>query len=204
MQNHIIKQPLIQPMNRRRLFAGIGAGVIAAPFIMASAAEAANIAKHTPGGVSAWASAGFTASDFNSLANGSCVVAATAIDNTTNLDLLAEFYIEVVNGATTSASYSSLLVYVLPLGSNGSGGDGTVYGDGAATGTTPPAANYVVANIIPKSGTTSGGTMYGTSRPFPIPRGKFKFAVRNLINGALNASAAAIADYRTTNRNLNG
>jgi hypothetical protein len=159
----------------------------------------ANIAKLSYGAsTSTWQSAGFTASDFNSRANGSVVVAATAIDQDTNLDLECEvsFTFEV-GGTTTSASRFHL--YILPLDQGG-----TIYGDNVATGTTAPADTYWAASCGVLSGVTSGNKVYGTFPRVPLPAADFKFAIVNSMGAALDATAAADVKYRTVNRNLNG
>jgi len=147
---------------------------------------------------STWTSAGFTASDFNSRANGSVVVATTALDNDSGLDLEAEvsFSIEV-GGTMTATSYFSL--YILPLNQ-----DGSTYGDAAATGTTPPATSYWVTNASLKPGVTSGNAVVGTFPRVALPAADFKFAIVNNSGSALDSSAAAVVNYRTVNRNLNG
>lgn len=144
-----------------------------------------------------YGSAGFTASDFNSLSAGNVVVASSAITNGTPLDLYADVSFSIVVGnTTTSTSYFAL--YILSLNQ-----DGTTYGDGTATGSTPPSAGYQVSAIGVKSGVTSGNAVTGTFRGVVMPPGSFKFAMFNGLNVALNSSAAAVVSYRTYNENLN-
>lgn len=159
----------------------------------------ASIAKLNFGATSTtWTAAGFTLSDFNSRADGSVVVAATAIDNATNLDLEVEVSITAeVGGTTTTASRFDL--YILPLNQ-----DGTTYGDGQVTGTTVPAASYWVASCLVKTGVTSGNAVYGNFPRVPLPAASFKFAIVNRMGSALDSTANAAVDYRTVNRNLNG
>jgi hypothetical protein len=147
---------------------------------------------------STWTDAGFTASDFNSRANGSVVVATTALDNDSGLDLEAEvsFSIEV-GGTTTATSYFAL--YILPLNQ-----DGTTYGDAVATGTTAPASSYWVTNASLKPAITSGNAVVGTLPRVALPAADFKFAIVNSSGVALDSTAAAVVKYRTVNRNLNG
>lgn len=159
----------------------------------------ASIAKLSYGATSTtWTDAGFTASDFNSRADGSVVVAATALDNDSGLDLDIEvsFTFEV-GGTTTATSYFGL--YILPLNQ-----DATTYGDGAATGTTIPASSYWVTSSGVKSGVTSGNAVTGTFPRVPLPAADFKLAIVNKMGAALDATAAATVKYRTVNRNLNG
>lgn len=159
----------------------------------------ASIAKLSYGATgSTWTSAGFTTSDFNSRANGSVVVAATAIDQDTNLDLDVEvsFSFEV-GGTTTTASRFDL--YILSLNQ-----DATTYGDGASTGTTIPASSYWVTTAVVRTGVISGNAVVGTFPRVPMPAADFKFAIVNNTGAALDSSAAAAVQYRTVNRNLNG
>jgi hypothetical protein len=159
----------------------------------------ANTAKWIAGAAGlTWAVAGFTATDFNSLASGSVVVAATNKDNSANLDLYADVsFALTVGGTTTAASFVSL--YILPLDQ-----DGATYGDGAANGTTAPVSGYLVATIGVKAGVTSGNVVNGTFRGIVLPPGDMKFAIVNNLTVALNAAAAASVKYRTYNENLNG
>lgn len=145
-----------------------------------------------------WTSAGFTASDFNSLANGSGVLASSAITNSTPLDMLMDVSFSFANGATTTGTGSFFVLYLLPLNQ-----DGSTYGDGYASGSTSPVASYAVASCLVKNGITSGGTLTGTFRGIVLPPGDFKLAIVNQTAGALNASAAATVKYRSYNENLN-
>lgn len=147
-----------------------------------------------------WQSAGFTATDFNSLANGSFVLAASAIAQSTNLDDFIEVSFSlVVGGTTTAASFLSL--YVAPLNQ-----DGSTYGDATATGSGIPGASYWMTNAFTKIGITNGNAIVGS-----FPRvfigdlaSDFKLGIVNNLGVALNASAAAVAKYLTINTNGNG
>lgn len=144
-----------------------------------------------------YGTSGFTLTDFNSLASGSVVVASSAITNTSALDTLADVsFVLTVGGTTTATSY--LALYILPLNQ-----DGSTYGDAVANGATPPVSSYQVAQVLVKSGVTSGNTIVGTFRGIVLPAGNFKFAVASFLGVALNASAAAAMSYRTYNENLN-
>jgi hypothetical protein len=154
-----------------------------------------NLAKwNTP---TAYASAGFTASDFNSLANGSVVVASTAITNSSALDMYDDVsFVFTVGGTTTAASYFSL--YVLPLNQ-----DASTYGDGIANGSAAPAIGYWMTNVGVKSGVTSGSTVTGTFPTVLIRPRNFKFAIVNNLGVALNAAAAATVQHSPFDTNLN-
>lgn len=146
----------------------------------------------------AFASAGFTASDFNSLANGSFVLASTAIDNSSNLDMEAEFSGQFeVGGTTTAAHY--LMLWLLPINR-----DASTYGDATASGTNLPGSQYLVATGGVKVGITSGNAVFFTFRHIRLPRGLFKWGLSQHLGAALDATAAAQAEFLTTNINLNG
>lgn len=143
-----------------------------------------------------YATCGFTATDFNSLANGSVVVAASAVTNGSSLDLYADVsFVFTVGGTTLASSYFTL--YVLPLNQ-----DASTYGDGVATGTTAP-VGYQASAIGVKSGVTSGNTVAGTFRGILLPPGDFKYAIVNNLGVALNSTSAATVKHRTYNENLN-
>lgn len=159
----------------------------------------ANVIKLIAGAQSAYAGAGFTASDFNSRASGSVVVAATAIDNATNLDLLMEVSAQFANGATTTTANSYFGLYLLPLNQ-----DGSTYGGGAVTGTTLPPQHLWKTNAFTLTGITSGNTLFIEFPPILLPRSSFKLAISNITGGTLNASAAAVVSFKTSNYNGNG
>lgn len=147
-----------------------------------------------------WQSAGFTATDFNSLANGSFVLAASALAQSTNLDDYIDVSFSLVVGGTTVAA-SFLSLYLFPLNQ-----DGSTYGDATATGSALPAPSYWMTNAFAKIGITSGNAIVGS-----FPRvfigdlaSDFKVGIVNNLGVALNASAAAVAKYLTINTNGNG
>ena len=142
--------------------------------------------------------AGFTASDFNSRADGSVVVAATAITNGTDLDILIDVSGQVEVGGTTAAtSYFSL--YLLPLQQ-----DGVTYGDGVATGTTAPAITYLKKNCYVKPSVTTGNAVHAMFEEITVPPGSYKLAILQKMGAALDSTAAASWKYRTRTLNLNG
>lgn len=149
--------------------------------------------KLVAGGVSSYTSAGFTASDFDSLANGSFVVASSGIDNTTNLDLWAEVSGEMqVGGTTTSTSYLGL--WLLPRNR-----DGSTYGDGTPNGANLPGSHYWVANAGVRIGITAGNAVYFTFPRVLLPRGFWKWGISNHTGAALDSTAAASVEFWTTN-----
>jgi hypothetical protein len=146
---------------------------------------------------SAYASAGMTASSFNSLASGSVVVGTTAIANAANLYLYGDVSFSLVVGGTTLAT-SYLSLYILPLNQ-----DGTTYGDGTTTGSTAPTSGYLVGSVGVKSGVTSGSAITGTFRGIVQPPTNFYYAIVNNLGIALNASAAATVSVLQYSENEN-
>lgn len=159
----------------------------------------ANLLTLAAGGAASYTSCGFTASDFNSLANGSTVVASSAVDNSSNLDPYCEVSFVITNGATTTTAASRLDLYWLPLNQ-----DASTYGDGSTSGSTLPGGSYRVATASLKNGVTSGNTLTGTFPLFPWTRGSGKFVIANRSGGAMNSTASATFSYRGTRLNLNG
>lgn len=142
---------------------------------------------------------GFTAADFDSLANGSFVLASSAIDNSSNLDLWAEAsFIATVGGTTAAGAFFAL--WGLPLNR-----DGSTYGDTIGTGATLPSVSYLLQSCGVKVGVTSGNTVVGAFPIFRLPtRRTFKFGLSQHTGVALNATASVTAEFQTTNINLNG
>lgn len=160
----------------------------------------ANIIRPVAGAVANYTSCGFTAANFNSLANGSWVLMPTtaAIDNTVNLDDYMDVSFSlVVGGTTTTGSFFSL--YLLPLNQ-----DNTTYGDGSFTGSGVAGASYWMTNAFTQAGITSGNALVGTFPTIWLPRKKFILGIQNNLSVALNAAAAAAVQYNTTNINANG
>lgn len=144
-----------------------------------------------------YGAAGFTATDFNSLAVGSVVVAGTTLANGTPLDLYADVSFVITPNATATAGTSNFFtLYALPLNQ-----DGTTFGDGIATGTVAPQVSYSVGSCGVRAAATP---MTGTFRGVVLPPGTFKFAMVNNTTVAMHATAAATISVRTYNENLNG
>lgn len=143
-----------------------------------------------------YASAGFTAANFNTLAVGSVVVASSATTNTTALDLYADVSFSLTIGSTVTTAASFFSLYVLPLNQ-----DGTTYGDGIANGTAAPSAAYLRSTVGVRV-VTANSAVVSTFEQVRLPPGNFKFAI---VNNAvvLNAAAAATVSYRTYNESLN-
>lgn len=158
----------------------------------------ASIEKQVLGGISAYTSCGFTASDFNSKATGTVIVATSTVTNATNLDLQARISGTVTVGGTISVSSTW---FVLLLEQNR---DGTTYGGGLATGGTNPPAHLNATQFFFLNGTTSGNAVTFESPWFDLPHGVFKFGILQAMGISLHATAAVTCEYITRNRNLNG
>lgn len=152
----------------------------------------------TAGGVSSWTSISLTASDFNSLADGSFVLLTGTIDNSSNLDLWAEIAGTVTVGGTTVAR-SIMPLFLLPEHQ-----DASTYGDGTTNGTSAPNSTYWCGTLGARVGITSGNVCkMVTPRPFLLTRGVHKIGVQNKLTVALHSTASAAFYIRTTNLNPN-
>ncbi len=158
----------------------------------------ASILRLTAGVVSSWSTMGFTAADFNSLANGSFVLASTAIDNSSNLDLWATCAGSMeVGGTTTAAHY--LMLWRLPLSR-----DGSTYGDGTASGTNLPGSQFLAGSTTAKVGITSGNALHWQFDRVWMPRNTWKWGLSQHLGAALDSTAAFAGEFQTTSLNTNG
>lgn len=136
-----------------------------------------------------WTTAGFS-TELNSLANGNAVLAASALDNSTNLDYLCDVSISL-GSISTGAGAPYIGLYIYPLNQ-----DGTTYGDGrfgtAAAG--PPAGSYF-AGVFPLK-VSATGVLTGMIQGVPMPPGSFKFVLHNAAGASLAASSNTVK-YRT-------
>jgi hypothetical protein len=148
--------------------------------------------KLAAGEVAAFASAGFTLTDFNSRANGSFVLATTTIDNTANLDLMGEVSGQLTVGGTTTAAHF-LALWILEQNR-----DAAAFGCGTPTGTALPGGHQWVTTALVRSGITNGNAVFFTFPRIFLPRGLFRFGISQHLGAALNASAAAQVEFRTT------
>lgn len=139
-----------------------------------------------------WASAGFS-TEVNSLANGNAVLAASAIDNSTNLDRIVDFSVSL-GSVTPGAGAPYIGVYLIPLNQ-----DGSTYGDGrfgsAAAG--PPPSEYWAGNIRCKASTA--GVITGIIQGARLPPGSFKWCIYNQAGVSL-ASSSNTLQHRIYNR----
>lgn len=156
----------------------------------------ASIEKLVAGAADSWTS--LMTTELNALASGNAVLGGTAVNNATNLDMLAEF--SFVGGGsitTTGAPYLALFLYP-------QNGDASSYGDGrfATAAAGPPPANYYRGYCgLPVGATTPKGyfTAPGTAAfQIPVPRGLWKPVLYSLAGAALAASGNVLY-YRTTN-----
>lgn len=140
----------------------------------------ANSAKYLAG--TAWTSV-ITAA-LNSLADGSAAAAASAITNSTALDLLVEFDFRL--GSFTPSGTPFLELHLLPLLS-----DGSTFAD---------RSNATCVAVIPV--TTGASAKAAITRPIQLPPGDYKPSVVNRTGVALAASGNTV-EYRSTDFNLN-
>lgn len=137
-----------------------------------------------------WTSAGFS-TEVNSLVNSNSCIAASQLDNSTNLDMFCDLSISL-GSITTGAGAPFIGMYLYPLNQ-----DGTTYGDAnipAAAAT--PASMYWVGNIQTPAG--HAGAITGTIRNIVMPPGAFKFVLYNASGNTLASSTNTI-QYRTYN-----
>lgn len=126
---------------------------------------------------------GYTASaatalstDLNALANNTASAASSAIDNTTNLDLYADF--ELVLGTTSSRTAGCVVsLYITPSL------DGTNYADVSSS-------SAELLGVFPLA--TGTGAARVIIRDCPIPPALFKVFVVNSSTQALNASGNTV------------
>ena len=135
--------------------------------------------------------------ELNSLAAGSCAVAAADYDNTTNL--YTDGWVSVaLPTLATGAGAPSLDLYLLPLNQ-----DATTYGDGTVSGTVSPSGAYYVGSITWQPSLASGTQVGSIQLPNGLPPTKFKLAVVNNIGNALAASGNVVT-LAPDKLNLNG
>jgi hypothetical protein len=145
----------------------------------------------------------FAVTDYESLANGSCVRSTIAdIANGSNLDMYMDisYLLSIASNTITSGANFSFWIYLLNQ-------DGSTYGDnqlptaGTAAAITPAFAP-VASMGIPAVATTTN--MYGYATGILLPPGSFRMAIQNNSGFTLNAAAGSMAiQYRTYNINLN-
>jgi hypothetical protein len=138
----------------------------------------------------------FGASDLNSLANGSSVLASSsAITNQTALDIFCD--ISVSLGSVTTVAPNYLGVYIYPLNQ-----DGSTYGDNQFTAgsgaSATPGSSYYKGSIVIPVGTQA---LYGALTGIIMPPGTFLFLIRNQA-GVTLASSGNTVKYRTYNRQV--
>lgn len=149
--------------------------------------------KWIAGATAGWANA-FSASTLNSITNGNAILSDLALDNSTNLDIFADF--SFAAGSITWAAPNYLGIYLYPLNK-----DGSTYGDGrfGSSAAGPPTANYWVGNIgFPTGAAASEGIL----TRIILPPGGYKFVVYNQSGATLAGSSANTAQYRTYNRSI--
>jgi hypothetical protein len=140
-----------------------------------------------------WGNA-FTASTLNTLASGNAILSDLTLDNSTTLDMFADF--SVALGSITVAAPNYLGVYLAPLNQ-----DGSTFGDGrfASAAAGPPSTTYYVGSIAVPTGAAANE---GMVRGIILPPGQFKFLVYNQLGAALVGSGGNVAKYRSYNRQV--
>lgn len=126
------------------------------------------------------------------IVNGNAIQSDLTIDNSTALDVFADFSMALGSCAVVAPNYIG--VFLSPLNQ-----DGTVFGDGRYTSSAagPPASSYWVGNIIVPTGTA---TNTGVVRGIILPPGQFKFLIYNQLGVTMNATNTC--KYRTYNRQV--
>lgn len=133
-----------------------------------------------------------TASVLDSIVNGNAIRSDTEIDNSSALDIFADF--SIVLGSITAAAPNYVAIYIYPLNS-----DGSTYGDGRfnASAAGPPPSQYLVGTFgFPTGAAAITGTVLGVV----IPPGKWKMVLYNQTGATLAGSGANSLKYRTYNR----
>lgn len=124
--------------------------------------------------------------ELDSLANGSATAAGTAYDNTTNLDLWADFVLDVTFASNPTAG-STIDLYLIPSV------DGTNYADSAVL-----PASYLVGSFVLRAVSTAQKVAL---LRVPLLPGKAKFAAVNNSGQAFPASGSTVKlrTYHVTN-----
>lgn len=105
------------------------------------------------------------------------------VDNTTNLYLMADIYLDLGSAAFTGAD-SDILIYLVPTI------DGTTYPSWTGNVTTEEQENEIhFVGVVKTSGATAVQDL--VYRNILLPPGKFKWAFRNKSGVTLNASNTA-------------
>lgn len=133
------------------------------------------------------AAASVLTTELNSLATGNACALSSEQDNGTNLDIYADFQLDLAS-LTISSSGAYVSVYIVPSV------DGTNYPDWATGTGGGYQTQYLAGVILVKnvSATTARANLSGVA----LPPGKFKVAVRNTV-GASFASSGNTLKIRT-------
>ena len=141
-----------------------------------------------------WGNAYTSAATFNSIVNGNAIISDLQIDNSTALDIFADF--AFVGGSVTTVAPNYIGVYLYPLNS-----DGSTYGDSrfGSSAAGPPPSCYYVGSVILPVGTQA---LTGMVRGIILPPGKFKFLIYNQAGVTLAGSGGNTLLFRTYNRSI--
>lgn len=132
--------------------------------------------------------------ELNSIASGNAIAATSALDNSSNLDMFADFSIHLASLAGASPNFVALLLFPLQ-------GDGSTYGDGrfgssASLSAAAVPLVYWRGNFSMLAATQA---QEGMIEGVLIPRGSFKPVLWNQM-GAAFASSGNTLKWRTYNR----
>ena len=146
--------------------------------------------KWVAGATAGWATAGFS-TEVNSVVTGNAIRAASAVDNSSALDMFDDLSISL--GSITPTGIPYIGVYMMPLNQ-----DGTTYGDGKfnASAAGPPVSQYFVG-AIPL--VVAAQVQTGILRGIILPPGQWKYVLHN-VSGITLAGSANTIQRRSYNR----
>ena len=117
--------------------------------------------------------------ELNSLADAATTALSAEIDNSSALDTLADFQLDLAS-VTISSTTALCTIYIVPTV------DGTNYPDWGSSTYGNYNAQYAVGTILVKN--VSAAAARANLTRVPLPPGKFKVALRNSTGAALASS----------------
>ncbi len=141
-----------------------------------------------------WAS--IMTTELNSLASGNAVLGSTNLDNSTNLDMFADFSLHLASAAFVAPNFVGIFLY--PLNDDGSTyGDGRFGSSAAMTAANAPTTYWAGNIVFPATTAAQNGTLRGLL----LPPGSWKPVLWN--QGGVNfASSANTLKWRTYDRSI--
>jgi hypothetical protein len=146
-------------------------------------------------GLSSWGAA-FGTEINGGLVSGNAIQSTIVLDNSSALDIFADFSF-LAGGTATTAAPAYLGLYIYPLGQ-----DGSTYGDGrfgSAAAGPPPQCYWAGPNI--GFAAAAGTTIAGVWQRVILPPGKCVPVLYNQ-SGANLYNGANVCKYRTYNRSI--